>query len=228
MKSKELLERLRRKAVFSIQDVERVAGCDRSYAKQVLARLKKRKMVKAVKRNAYTTKDNIFIIASNITYPSYISFWSASNFLGYTEQIVSEVKVATTRWAKPVVFEGHIIKFIPLKQFFGYRKIRTEDGEILIADNEKLLIDAFLKPRESGNFDEIEKMFEKATVSGEKIVEYLKMVNSQTVTKRVGFMLEKMKGIDIRGSFSLDSNYVALNPLSRTWKNLNSKWRLKV
>ena len=227
MKAIELLEKVKEKPVFRVQDIERIAYTERNYVKVMLSRLKKRGLIKQVGRNAYTTKDSISVIASNITYPSYISFWSASSFLGYTEQILSTVQVATTRRMKPIEFEGYMIKFIPLKHFFGYKKIATNDGEMFMAENEKLLIDAFLKPRECGNFDEIEKIFDNAEISKEKLVDYLKRTGNQAVIKRVGFLLEKAKGIDISGSFNLDRNYSFLNPFSKKWHSLSSKWRVK-
>lgn len=227
MKTIELLGKLRDKPVFKIQDVERIAYCDRNYAKQIVNRLKKKRLIKQVRRNVYTTGDNIFVIASNIVYPSYISFWSASYFLGYTEQIVNTIHIAMTRRIRPIKFNGYEIKFIPLKHFFGYKKIRTNDGELFIVENEKLLIDAFLKPTECGNFDEIEKMFDGVEISEEKIINYLKKTSSQTIIKKVGFLLEKIKGLDISKSFRMDKNYILLNPFSKQWRTTNSKWRVK-
>ncbi len=228
MKAMELLEKLKTKPVFKVQDVERIAYSDRSYARLTLNRLKKRGLVKKIRKNAYTTKDNILVITSNIIYPSYISFWSASYFLGYTEQIVNTMQIATTRRIKPIKFEKYEIRFIPLRHFFGYKKIRTNEGEIFIAEDEKLLIDALLKPKECGNFDEIEKMFEDTKISEKKIMEYLKKINKQVVIKRVGFLLEKIKAIDISDRFKLDRNYVILNPFSKQWQTINNKWRVKI
>lgn len=81
-------------------------------------------------KNAYTTKDNISVIASNIYSPCYISFWYASYFLGYTEQIVNTVHIATTKIKREINFENYRIKFIPINEFFGFKKIRTKDGDI--------------------------------------------------------------------------------------------------
>lgn len=227
MKTLALIEKLKKKPVFRIQDIERIAFCERSYAKLVLNRLKKRNLIKKVARNAYTTKDNIFVIASNIEYPSYISFWSASSFFGYTEQVLNTVQVAATK-TKKINFEGHTIKFVPIKPFFGYKKIQSDEGEIFIAENEKLLIDILLKPKECGNFDEIKKIFENAEISKKKITEYLKRTNNLTVTKRAGWLLENLKGMDISNSVQLDKNYVLLNPFCEKYKKIDSKWRIKI
>ncbi len=228
MKTIELLEKLKAKPVFRVQDIERIAFCRREYAKLLLNRLKNRGYVKSLTKNVYTAKDDVFVIASNIITPSYISFWSASYFLGYTEQILNTVYVATTRRSKPVLFEGYRIEFVPIKYFFGYRKVRSEEGEIFVAEDEKLLIDVFLRPEKCGNFDEIRKVFEHAKIEENRVVEYLKGVGKQSVLKRVGYLLEEIRGIDISTHFELDRNYVILNPFSGKWRKTNGKWRVKI
>jgi len=228
MKTITLLKKLETKPIFRVQDVERIYMCDRSYAKLLLHRLTKRGIVKRVARNAYTLQDDIWLISSNIVYPCYISFWSASYFLGYTEQIVNTIYVATTIGRKPIEFEGYTIEFVPLSEFFGYKKIRTEKGDIFIAENEKLLIDAFLRPEKCGNFAEIVNIYENAEIDEKKVIEYLKRTKKQSVIKRVGYLLEKTKKIDISYAFNLDRNYVLLNPFSKEWSKINSKWRVKI
>lgn len=227
MKTIELLNKLKTKPIVRVQDIARIAYCDKEYAKLIINRLKKAKLLKKLRRNAYTTKDDILVIASNITFPSYISFWYASYRLGYTEQIVNTIHIATTRKIKPIDFEGYRLKFIPLKHFFGYKKIKTIEGDIFIVEGEKLLIDAFLKPKECGNLDEIEKIFENSKISKEKLVEYLHKLDNQTIIKKVGFTLEKLKGVDISKTFKIDDNYVILDPFLKKWNKINKKWRIK-
>jgi len=227
MRAMDLLERLGKKVVFSVQDAERMSGCGQSCAKQALRRLVENGKVRRIERNAYTTSDDIFAIASGITYPSYVSFWSASYFMGYTEQIINTVQMASAMRRKPIKFEKYIIKFIPMKHIFGYKKIISGNGEVLVAENEKLLIDAFLRPEECGNLGEIEKMFRAAEISEEKLVGYLRRVGSQGAIKRVGFLLEKTRGLDISGAFSLDRNYVVLDAVSGKWKETSAKWRVR-
>lgn len=223
-----ILDKVGQKPVFRIQDIERTARCDTEYAKQIALRLKKRGLIKQVMRNAYTTKDDPYVVSSNITAPSYVSFWSASRFLGYTDQILNTMQVAVTRRVGELSFDGYRIRFVPMRHFFGYRKVRTDEGDVFIAEEEKLLIDAFLKPAECGNLDEIQGIFENAKISEKKLVDYLKRVGSQAVTKRVGYLLEKTRGIDLSGSFSLDRNYVPLDPFSKRWKKREGKWRVLV
>ncbi len=228
MKETEIIDKLIGKAVFSVQDIQRIGDFSREYTKVVLNRLIKRKLIKKVTRNCYTIQKNIFVIASHLKIPGYISFWSASYYYGFTEQILNTIYIACTRKIKTINFEGYKIKFVEVKDFFGYRKIKTEKGDIFIADEEKLLIDGLNYFKEMGNFDEIEKVFQKAEISEEKIIEYLKQIGNLSLIKRIGFLLEKNKNIDISKSFKMDRNYVFLNQFSKKYKNLNSKWMIKL
>lgn len=222
-----ILEELNSKATFTISDIrKRISSA--AHAKLFLYRLTKKGLIKRITKNVYTTKNNIYTIASHVVYPSYISFWPASAFLGYTEQILNTVVIATTRRVKPVLFNGYNIEFVSLKDFFGYRKISTIDGEIFLVEPEKLLIDCFLRPEKIGNFDEIIKVFEKADISKEKLIEYLRKIRSKAVVKRVGCLLENIRRIDVSKHFKFDNNYIILNPFSNKWKTNNTKWRVKV
>jgi len=225
-----LLDKLREKPVFRIEDVRKITGRDRKYSTIIIHRLKARNLIKRVTKNRYTTKDNIYLIASNLIYPSYISFWSASAFLGYTEQIPATIQVAVTRKAKSINFEGYKIKFIKFsgKEFFGYRKIQSDYGSIFIAEDEKLIIDAVNKQKECGNLAEIENIVKNAEVDADKIIAHLKLINKPALTKRVGYLLEKIKGIDISDKFQLNTNYIILDQFSKKQSKINSKWMIKI
>ncbi|MEA3255805.1 MAG: hypothetical protein U9Q22_08235 [Candidatus Altiarchaeota archaeon] len=230
MNSIKLLDKLKQKPVFRIMDVQKIINKNKRYSTLVVHRLKGRGLIKQITRNRYTTKDAIYPIASNLIYPSYISFWSASSLLGYTEQIPSTIQVVATRKLKSIEFEGYKIKFVklPKQEFFGYRKIRIDNNPIFVAENEKLLIDVVNKQNECGNPAEIELIFQKTNVNTEKIVEYLKRVGKPALIKRVGYLLEKIKSIDLSSEFELNRNYIILNQFSKKWEKNNPKWRIKI
>jgi predicted transcriptional regulator of viral defense system len=228
MKELEILEKLKDKAIFSVQDIERIGRFNREYSKLVLNRLFKRGLIKRITKNTYTLKNDIYVVASNLKIPSYISFWSASYYYGYTEQILNTIYIACTRKINIVRYLEYKIKFIKIKDFFGYKKINTDNGEVFIVEIEKLLIDSLLYHKEMGNFDEIEKIFKNSNINKEKLLSYLKKINNKSLNKRVGYLLEKYKDIDISKNFKNDRNYVFLNQFSKKYKTLNSKWMVKI
>ena len=227
MKTLYLIEKLREKTIITKADIERLARASSKYSKLILNRLKKQNLIYKVSENRYTTKTNPFVIATNIINPCYLSWWSASYYYGFTEQIPNIVYVATTSRKKQTTFKGYQIKFIPTKNFFGYKKEKTNEGDIFIAEKEKLIIDVLLKPNYIGNFSEITEIIKNADISKDKLISYLKKINNQSLTKRIGFLLEKLKLIDIKNSFRLDNNYIFLNQFPKKGKEINTKWRIK-
>ncbi len=219
------------KPIIEDVSIKKFLGGSASYASLVIHRLQKRGLLKKITRNRYTSGKDINVIATNLYTPSYLSFWSASQYLGYTEQILNTLQIATTKRRKDILFENYRIKFIVLskKHFFGFRKILTSEGPIFIAEPEKLCIDALLHPKEMGNFDEIIKVLKGAQIDISKMTEYLKAIGNASLSKRIGFLLEKYKGKDISSSLKIkDSNYVSLNPFrKKTHKNI-PKWRLRI
>jgi len=200
----------------------------REYARVFLHRMAKAGRVRRITKGVYATTNDIFAIASNIYYPSYISFLSASYLYGFTQTIPIAVYVATTESHKPLEVLGYRIEFVRMREMWGYRKERRGDADAFIADVEKLMIDAFLKPEQMGNFHEIERVFASSTkLDVGRLREYLLRVGSGKVYRQVGFMLERHRRIDIWGWMEVDRNYYSLNPF-QPGKRINTKWRLRV
>jgi len=216
-----------RSPVLRFNDVVRRVK-SRAYAKVFIHRLIKQGLIKKLSRGLYSASRDVFSIASNIYYPAYLSFLSASYRFGYTETIPVIISVANRRKSKPIEFEGYTIEFIPLKEIWGYHKEGQDTDVVFVADVEKLMIDAFLRPKEMGRFEEILNVFRKAeTIDIEKLLSYLKKLGSDKVYRQVGFLLEENKGIDIYGVMPIDRNYYNLNPFKKG-KKLNKKWRLRI
>jgi len=228
MKEKEILRKLKEKTVFNLLDMQRILGSSKQYAKIALNRLLKRGEIKRIKKNSYTMYDDVFVVSTNIIYPGYLSFWSASSYKGYTEQILKDVQVACSKKIKDISFENYRIEFIKVNSVFGYEKIKTNLGEMFVAIDEKLIIDSLEHQEKMGNFDEIEKLIRNSKIDKEKMVDFLARNKNSSTVKRAGYLLEKLKKIDLSKEFSLDKNYVVLNKFSKKSKETNSKWRVKI
>ncbi|MBN1501901.1 hypothetical protein JW930_00015 [Candidatus Woesearchaeota archaeon] len=220
----ELIEKLKGYPVVDRNTVMKLLNCKRDYAYLILQRLEKRGILKKIIKSKYTAIGDIYKIAANLYYPSYISFLTASMLKKATEQIFHTVQVASN-YNKKIDFQDYTIELIKIdKDFiFGYE---NQDG-VFIAGNEKLLIDMLNYRNYSGNFSEIIKVVENLEFSKEKILNYLKKISKQSLIKRVGFLLEKHKKVDLSNDFELDNNYVFLDVLTRKQNKANTKWRVK-
>ncbi len=86
----------------------------------VVARIEGRGFMKSVERGKYLllgfeperVLSNPFFIASRVVYPSYVSFWSALNFYGFTEQVPITVFLASTKKKEEVEFSSFGFKYV--------------------------------------------------------------------------------------------------------------------
>lgn len=214
--------------IITKTEIKKLRSYSDDYAYTLLNRLKKKNRIRQIKKGKYTAIDNAYVIFSNLYIPSYISFWSASYIKGYTEQIVNTIHVITTKNYPAIDFENYHVEFHRFKKrfFFGYEKVNHGKYFVFIADDEKLLLDCLLLQENIGNFDELKKLIINASINEEKIVDYLNRINSTALNKRVGFLLEYYKGIDISSKVEKDRNYALLTRYNKP-EVIDNKWRVK-
>ncbi|MFO7711082.1 MAG: hypothetical protein R6V53_04940 [Candidatus Woesearchaeota archaeon] len=223
------MDALQRNVITTKTTLKKLLGCTDDYAYTVLGRLVKQGRLKKIIKGKYTVHDDIYLIATNLYFPSYLSFLSCSYFKGYTEQIINTVQVATTMQIRDIMFENYHLEFHKMgkKMFFGYEKVFYGNFFLFIADDEKLLIDSIYYDNLMGNFDEIVKVFESVEPDIEKLVGYLGSIGNKSLAKKVGFLLEKLKGIDISGRLDYkDKNIILLSSFMEGKKN-DKKWQVK-
>jgi predicted transcriptional regulator of viral defense system len=201
MKKLELLRELAKVPVFSNKTVRDLTGKSGQYTRLVVHRMKREKLIREIERNKYTLHEDPLLIASSITWPSYISCWAALSHHHLTEQLPTAIHVVTTRSRKRREIEfGHarivFIKTTP-SRFFGFEKIQMGGLEVFMAEPEKALIDSALFHRAS--FSEISEMVEKnlESIDAEKLLDYLIRVGDGATARRFGYLLEHL-GIESR------------------------------
>lgn len=225
------------KNIFTIQDLKKYGGP----AKKVSYSLTKKKWILKLKKglfvivpldvgvagaSAYAVQN--FLIPPCLVKEYYIGYGSALNYHGFSEQLLREVIVATNHAKKPVQLIDSKITFVHLKnkKFFGIEKIKMDGKEVRIANKEKTIIDCLEKPQFCGGIEEVAKAihfnFEELNVK--KLITYAEKMNNSCVLKRLGYLLEKLKGISIK--VELSKNYCWLNPLRKKKGKYNNKWKI--
>lgn len=217
--------------IISIQDLRKKKHYKnpKSYSLYFGRQLKKEKLIR-IEKGMYSTIDTpVFEIASNILYPSYISLWSASAYYGFTEQMPNIIQIITTKQKKALNIFNTPIKFIKCSPswMYGYKR----ENNMFIVSHEKLLIDSLRFQKEMGNFDEILSIARNMEIDKNIIGDYLKKADDISLTKRVGFILEKERKTNIYESFKdellKNKNYARLSLFDKKPKKLNSEWRIK-
>jgi predicted transcriptional regulator of viral defense system len=218
-----------RLAVFTPKDVSRVIGKHADYVYTYLNRLTKRELIGRIEHGKYTLLEtSIESVATNLHYPSYISFLTAYYYHKRTQQIPREISVVTAQSKRTMDFRGYKIRFIRFKpdRITGYE--RMQNGNIwYLGDLEKSIVDSLYIPENCSIADSAIAL--RDGVNHDKVVDYCKRTGSAVTMKRAGFLLE-LQGIDVHDSFEsyLNMKYDALDPQLPKRGTKNKKWHLIV
>ncbi len=217
--------------VFSPSHIRKLLRWKKTTIHNTLSSLKKKELITLIKKNRYVLtsriSENIFKIATTAASPSYVSFWTASSYYGFTEQQIKTIQVVSTKQYPKIRirdFNVEVTTYYPQK-FYGYQKINN----FPIAETEKLLIDLIYKPEKGGGLEEVKKCLRNMwpEIDEKKLLAYLKRFGNKSLFARLGYLLTKM---ELKNSLqkSLQKNlplgYVRLNPQKKTAGHLNKKW----
>lgn len=236
MKSKNFIEFVKsmENPVFTINDASRILMKKENYVKQYIHRLKNKGEIKEIERGKYALSDNPFSIASNIIFPSYISFLSGLAYYGITTQIPKTITVVSLKQKKEIKFNEYKIRFVKIskKRFFGYLKERYHEKSVFVAEPEKLLLDCIFLPQHcpiTEVFEAVETLKKENRLDIPKLIEYCKKTGSSSVAKKIGYLLE-LSGKDIYPNIKelLNRKYNKLNPFLKKKGKKNKKWNLLI
>ena len=207
---------------------------------QWFKRLKKGGFVKEVEKGKYILlgfePEHIlsepFFIGTQILIPSYVSFWSALNFYGFTEQVPKTVFIASTKRKKEFTFENvhfKYIKFSPTK-FFGYREEKSGELSYLVAEPEKALIDSLDQLRYAGRIEEVFKSLynAKEEIDIKKLLGYARLFGNRSLNSRLGYLLGKI-GLEARELKPfISQSYVKLDQTRKRTRVWDKDWHLNI
>ncbi len=213
--------------VFKIKDLRLLLNISKTKAYNIIKALKRKHAIKRIGKNFFALSGvDEFFIGQNLNYPSYLSFWSALNYYGFSDQMPRKMFFAAAKYAKEV----NNFKYITLSKnrFFGYTRI----GELAIAEKEKAVIDSLLLPKYSGGIKEINRALKAGLkeISIKKLVDYAFKVKSKAVLRRLGFILETLnyKKEIKKIKKGIGRGYELLDPSLKRKNNLNKEWLLDV
>jgi len=180
IKYSHIVRKLIQKPVFTSHDMVS-HGIPQSYVKRLASHLISQKRIRRIEKGKYTQSRNPMIIAPFLTFPSYLSMFTALSLRNAILQVPQEIQVVSPRRRKntTIKFENATIRFFCPKpsMFFGYSHIDYEKFKIPVADIEKAIIDlAYFGYEPIGEIS--------AEIDINKVKEYFNLVNKKAVEKR--------------------------------------------
>lgn len=237
-----------KKTTVTAEDLDRLFNLSPEDRKQIVFRLKKKKILSPIKRGVYafspleagpegTGIDELLI--PPLFFPQknyYVGYSTMFNYYGFTEQLFQTVYVLNTTMRMERIICGLSYKFvrIPENRMYGIETIKAKNTDVNISSKERTLIDLlyFNKPvggitSAIGIFTEIAKN-NKCDIK--ELIEYATRFPNITTRKRIGLILEKL-GIsdDMLKSLIKSVGKTAVSSLNESRKGtLNKKWRVIV
>ena len=219
-------------AAFGVNEVQRVTGWNKRKVYNTLQSLKRKGIIINPKRNRYAlqsvTERNAFAVSTSIVVPSYVSFWSALSFYGFTEQQVNAIQLVSPKQEKNFVLAGHRVEitvFRP-KRFFGYVRERGFN----IATKEKAIIDSLYMPEKSGGLEEVVKCMQNAwkELDKKKLIQQFLRFGNKSLCARAGYLIEKL-GLNANTEKlwkNIPKCFVKLDPTLAKTHKYNKKWKI--
>lgn len=193
----DVLTKLAKYPVFTIDDVKKLTGNEKTAYTQ-LNRLMKRDWVRKVRKNIYsvvnpTTGQIVatrYQIACAITDTAYISHHSAFEYYGLANQVFYEVYVSSETKFNHFEYDLVTYKYVASRMSEGILEARNTTG-VRITDMERTVVDSIRDFNKIGGFEELLNCLEGIQYLDEnKLKRYLDIYNTQGLYQRVGYLLD--------------------------------------
>ena len=235
-----------KKTIVTAEDFDRLFNLSPNDRKQVVFRLKKKKILTPIKRGVYafspleagpegTGVDELLI--PPLFFPKknyYVGYSTMFNYYGFTEQLFQTVYVLNTAKRMERIICGLSYKFvrIPQSRMYGIEKIKVKDAEINISSKERTLIDLLYFNKPVGGITGAVEIFTEIVKNNKcdikKLIEYAASFPNITTRKRIGLILESA-GIakNILRPLVKSVEKTAVSSFNGSRKGaLNKKWRV--
>lgn len=167
----------------------------------------------------------------------YIGYYSALEIYSLITQPALREQVVVNNQIKPssIKIKGHKFQFIyhNSNHFFGIKNTWIDSfNKVPCSDLEKTFVDCLYKPDYAGGITEIVKALFKSKdkIDYNKLLEYCIKFNTQSVIKRLGFILETLRihtPILETLQHLKTASYILLEPSYEKKGKLNKKWSIQ-
>ena len=189
------------RTIITIDDIQTVIDVPYDDAKKIANNLVHKQWLDRLKSGTYLIvplaageageyTEHEFVIASHLTDPMYISYWTALNYHGLTEQVPLTVFAATTEQVPAREIHGVTYTFVTVTEgkFFGYDSVAVDTQQVNVACVEKTLVDCADHPEHCGGIGELAKGLAAADLEQATLTEQLLRLGNGAAIKRIVYL----------------------------------------
>jgi predicted transcriptional regulator of viral defense system len=139
-------------------------------------------------------ENNPIALAAAAAEPSYVGWWSAAAFHGFTTQKPMTVTVAVLRQMPARTIEGTEVRFVKIapRKFSGFKSYDVYGRNAAISDPEKTVVDCIDHPELAGGPAELARIVYSAMgeIDPDKLVTAALAMKSTALLQRLGFLTD--------------------------------------
>ena len=139
-------------------------------------------------------ENNVLALAAAAVDPSYVGWWSAASWHGFTTQRPMMVLVAVTRQVPATVIDGTEVRFVQLaeRKFFGFESYDIYGRQVALSTPAKTLVDCLDRPDLCGGPSELTRIAYAALgdVDPKDLIDTVLALKSKAVLQRLGFIAD--------------------------------------
>ena len=140
------------------------------------------------------SENNPLALAAAVVEESYVGWWSAAAFHGFTTQMPATVFVAVTKQTKARTVEDTEIRFVtvPARKFFGVKRYTVYGRSVSISDPEKTIVDCIDRPDLAGGPAELTRIVHAGMAETDqgKLIDVAIEMKSISLLQRLGFLTD--------------------------------------
>lgn len=235
-------------SIVKAMDLDRLFNLSPNDRKQIVFRLKKKRILTAVKPGVYifsplesgplgTSIDELLI--PPLFFPKknyYIGYSTMFNYYNLTQQLFQTVYVINSSTGREKEINGILYKFIKVQKnrIYGFEVLKIGDYEVNVSSKERTLIDLLVFHQPVGGIVSASSIFRKNVTKEmcdiNKLVDFASRYPSITIRKRIGLILEE-KGISDKTLRPLleSIQQTAISSLNHSRQGkINQKWKVIV
>lgn len=139
-------------------------------------------------------ENNSLALAASAVTPSYIGWWSAAAWHGFTTQKPMTVFVAVLQQTRPQEIEGSNVRFVKVtpRKFFGYQSYDVYGRSVAISSPEKTLLDCIDRADLAGGPAELARITYSALAEVDipALLTAAHTMKSTALLQRLGFLAD--------------------------------------
>lgn len=192
------------RAIVSAEDVIELVGHEKTARKVISSLLKKgwfthlvagRYLFLPPERGPENLgENNALAVASAVIVPSYVGWWAAASYHGFTTQKPAAISVATLRFMPARTIEGTEIRFVKVveRKFFGFTPRDVYGREATISTPVKTVVDCVDRPDLAGGSSEVARIVFGASsnLNADEVVHTAMQMKSSALLQRLGFLMD--------------------------------------